>query len=880
MTWLKQLFSRRRLYNDLSEEIRAHLDEKIEELITGGMPRKEATAAARREFGNVTLIEEDSRRVWGWSSIESFFADVRFGARLLRKNPGFAAVAILTLGLGIGATTVVFSVLDNVLLEPFPFKNASRYTIFYVHDTNQAGEGGRPAYSAPEFFDFQEQNHVFEQIMGASNADILYTNRDGTRQFNGAVVTSNAFEFLGVPPLVGRPITSEDGKPGSAPVFAMSYRLWQREFAGDPQIVGTTLTLNGRPRTLVSIMPPRFLFDGADVWIPIRLSRSGGSDQPQYMGALGILKSGVTLRGAAADLNIIAHRISKIYPREYPQQFTVRTVGFADAIVGIVGHFKPMLYTLIAAVSLLLLIACSNVANLLLARATVREKEISLRASLGASRSRLVRQLLVETLVLAAAGCALGCLFAYAGLRGVAVVIPRNAIATEAVIELSHAALLFALGVGLLTTLLSGLAPALHAARSQLQPRLASASKGASSGFRHGKLRGVLVIVQVALSIVLLVGAGLMIRSFFELTRVDLGFNPVNVLCARVPFPTGQYDTAAQQKVFFRRVLGRVASLPGVIAAAEAVALPPYGGPVSEVDVPGQPHSERWDATVQLCSEEYFHTLERGLLRGRLLSETDVDEARQVAVINQTLARNFFGNENPIGRTIKFNLLDSVPDAPHNAYFDVIGIVGDAKNRGLQDPPLPEAYIPYTISSMGNRSILVRTAIDPSSMSESIRREIWAVDSKVALTDIGSLESFLKERAYTRPEFALMALGTFAVIGLALVAFGVFSVMQYSVSLQTQEIGVRVALGAQRRDILSMVLWKGLRLIVAGIIMGLLSSLVLTRFLAAQIWGISSTDPLTFSGVSILLALIALAACYIPARRAMHVDPIVALRSE
>jgi putative ABC transport system permease protein len=283
---------------------------------------------------------------------------------------------------------------------------------------------------------------------------------------------------------------------------------------------------------------------------------------------------------------------------------------------------------------------------------------------------------------------------------------------------------------------------------------------------------------------------------------------------------------------------------------------------------------------VQLCSEGYFQTLKRGLLRGRLLSETDVDAARQVAVINQTLARSFFGNENPIGRTIKFNLLDSVPDAPHNAYFDVIGIVGDAKNRGLQDPPLPEAYIPYTVSSMGNRSILVRTAIDPTSISESIRREIWAVDTKVALTDIGSLESFLKERAYTRPEFSLIVVGAFAVIGLVLVVFGVFSVMQYSVSLQTHEIGVRVALGAQRRDILSMVLRKGLRLIVAGIIMGVLSSFVLTRFLANQIWGISSTDPLTFSGVSVMLTLIALAACYIPAHRAMRVDPMVALRSE
>ena len=555
-------------------------------------------------------------------------------------------------------------------------------------------------------------------------------------------------------------------------------------------------------------------------------------------------------------------------------------MGFADAIVGIVGHFKPMLYTLLAAVGLLLLIACSNVANLLLARATAREKEISLRASLGASGGRLVRQLLVETLVLAAPGCATGCLFAYAGLQGVAMVIPRNAIATEAVIELSRAALVFALAIGALTTLLSGLAPALHVARGQLQTRLASSGKVGGSGYRHAGLRGALVVVQVAMSIVLLVGAGLMIRSFFELTRVDLGFNPVNVVHARVTFPAGQYDSAAQQKVFFRQALGRVTSLPGVIAVAEAVGLPPSGGPVSEVDVPGRSHAERWDAMLQLCSETYFQTLRRRLLRGRLLSETDVEVARQVAVVNQTLARNFFGDENPIGRTIKFNLLDGVPDAPHDAYFKIVGVVADAKNRGLQDPPLPEGYVPYTISAMGNRSILVRTAVDPNSISRDVRQAIWTVDSRVALTDFGSLEVYLRESAYIRPEFALISVGAFALIGLILVVIGIFSVMQYTVSLQRQEFGVRVALGAQRRDILSMVLWKGLRLTMAGLVIGVLSSLVLTRFLATQIWGISSTDPLTFSGVAVILALVSLAACYLPARRAMGVDPLVALRYE
>jgi putative ABC transport system permease protein len=681
-------------------------------------------------------------------------------------------------------------------------------------------------------------------------------------------------------PLLGRLITEEDGKPGLPPVFAMSYRLWQSQFGADPHLVGSTLTLNGQARTLVAVMPPRFLFGGVDIWIPVQLSRSGTRDQPQRMGALGLRKKGVSLQDAAADLNIIAKRLAKIYPRDYPEQFTIRTIGFTDAIVGLVGRFKPVLYTLICAVSLLLFIACSNVANLLLARATARQKEITVRASMGASRVRLVRQLLTETVVLATAACVVGCLFAYMGLRGVATVIPRNAIATETVIELNRVVLLFALGVSLLATQLSGLAPALHAARAELQPGLAGASKGAGSGPRHGKLRGLLVIVQVALSIILLVGAGLMMQSFFALSKLQLGFNPSRVLHARVPFPAGRYDTAARQKVFFQQLLGRVRVLPGVTVASESNAIPPYGGMVSEVDVAGKTHSERWDVMIQLCSEGYFQTLERRLLSGRLLSETDVDTARQVAVVNQTLARTFFGGENPVGQKIKFNSFDGLADAPHNAYFEVVGVVADAMNRGIQDPPLPEAYIPYTISAVGNRVILVRTGGEPTSIAESLRREIWAVDSEVALTDIGSLESYLQDRAYARPEFAVISLGTIAAIGLALVVCGVFSVLQYSVSLQTQEIGIRAALGAQRGGIFSMVLWKGLRLVIAGLAVGILSSLFLTRFLANQIWGISSTDPLTFAAVSILLTVVALAAGYLPARRAMRVDPMVALRYE
>jgi len=538
-----------------------------------------------------------------------------------------------------------------------------------------------------------------------------------------------------------------------------------------------------------------------------------------------------------------------------------------------------MLFTLIAAVALVLLIACANVANLLLTRATARAREMMVRTSIGASRTRLIRQLFTEGLLLAALGCLLGCLFAYYGVLGIAAVIPRRAVATETVIELNHTALLFALVIGLVSTILSGLAPTLYAVGG-LQARLASAGRGSTSTLRQGKLRAGLMILEVSFSMILLVGAGLMTRSFAALNRVDLGFNPGHVLHARIPFPAGAYNTRAQQKTFFEQVLARVKSIPGVSAAAEAASLPPYGGQASEVDVSGKTHSEQWSAMIQLCSEGYFETLERRLLRGRLLSERDIDSARQVAVVNQTLARDFFGNVNPIGQKIKFNVFDTIPEGPHDTYFEVVGVVTDARNRGLQDSPLPEAYLPYTIAALGNRAILVKTELPPDSVSKSLRQAIWTVDSRVALSDVGSLDDFLKERAYTQPQFALISLGTFAAMGLMLAIIGVFSVMQYSVSLQTREFGLRVALGAQPHNILSYVLYNGLRVVAAGMVIGLLASLGLSRFLASQIWGISTTDPLTFAAVAVLLTLATLAACYIPARRAMRVDPMVALRYE
>ena len=577
-------------------------------------------------------------------------------------------------------------------------------------------------------------------------------------------------------------------------------------------------------------------------------------------------------------MDVIAHRLSKIYPKDYPKRFNVWTDTLASDVV---GDFKSTLYILLSAVGMLLLIACSNVANLLLARATTREKEIGIRASLGASRGRLIRQLLVESLVLATAGCVAGCISAFGGLKCVVAAMPAdNGLPSEAAVTLNLPALLFAAAITMLTTLLCGLAPALHAVHGQPQTSLAGSGKGVNTNFGHGNLRSGLVIVEVALSLVLLIGAGLMMRSFFVITHVDLGFNPKNVLVAGLSTPKGSYDTPQKIKVLYHQVLQRVAALPGVLAVSESFGVPPYDFAESETTVPGKSHSEAWRSALEMCSEGYFQTLGFHATRGRLLSETDIDSARHVAVINETLARKYFGNDDPIGHTIKFNIFDELPGGPKDTYFEIVGVVGDFKNVGLKDPPMPQAFLPYTITGFRDRAILVRTSTNPLSMIKSITQEIWSVDHNIALAQTGSLESFLYRFSYARPEFGLKTLGAFAGIGLLLVVIGVFSIMAYTVSLQTHEIGIRLALGAQQTSILTLILTKSMRLIAAGVLIGLLASYYLTRFIASQIWGVSTTDPLTFAVVVIVVASVGLTACLMPARRAARVDPLVALRYE
>jgi len=808
--------------------------------------------------------------------------DLRIGFRSFYKERRFSLVAVFTLALGIGATTTVFSIIYNLLVSPFPYKGADRLTTMTIHDDMRAGERGRSGFGLNEFLDYRQQNNVFEDIVGSFDLDVLYTAKKDTRIFPGAYVTANAFDFFGVPALLGRGLTLEDAKPGAPPVFVMNYKLWKGEFSGDPNILGTTFVLNGQPRTLVGIMPPRFQAYGMRLWLPLDLSPSatttaGLGNEPLRLWAIGRLKPGISLSGAAADLNVVAHRLATAYPNDYPKRFSVITRNVQEFVM---GKFKGMLYALLGAVAMLLLIACSNVANLLLARATIREKEIAVRSAMGATPGRLVRQLLVESFVLASVAGVVGCVLAYFGLKGIVAIIPQGPLPDEAVIGLNPVVLVFAVGVTMVTTVLCGMAPAFHALRKDFHVQLAGTGKGAGGGFRHGHFRSALVVGEIALSIMLLVGAGLMMRSFVALTHVDLGLNPTTILYAQLALPKGQYDTIPKRKVFIENVLRHVKVLPGVNSATESSSIPVAGGAVTDVTIPGIVHSERWPTAYEPCSADYFRTLGLRTLSGRLLSEAEVDSARTVAVVNETLVRKYFGKVDPIGQKIHLNDFDKLPETPHGAYFEIIGVVSDFKNRGAQESPSPEVFVPYTVSASGSPTILLRSQVDPNSLISNVRQEVRAADANVALSSSGTVKSYLEEISYVEPQFGFISMSAFALTGLVLVGIGAFSVMAYTVSLQTHDLGVRMALGAQQKTILKMVLLKGLRLMIGGIIVGVAASVVLARFISSQVWGGSPNDPLTFAGVVCVVVAVGLLACMLPARRATQVDPLVALRYE
>src|SRR6202050_4974903 len=615
--------------------------------------------------------------------METLAQDIRYALRTLRKAPAFALVAVLTLALGIGASTAIFSVIENILLEPFPYPDAQRFMAIQIHDTERDEPGGRGDFSGPEFLHDAAQNHVFDRAIGDDSRDLLYRAGEGTLRFQGDYVTPGTFEFFGMPPLLGRVIQPADYEPGSPPVFVLRYKNWVKDFGADPTILNKNFLLNDTSRTLIGIMPPRFSWGDADVWIPEKPSSAAAKDRSgaftRHWFFLGHLKHGVSVKQAEADLTVVANQLATVYPQDYPKHFTVEIRSLADMVV---GQFSKTLYVVLAAVGLLLLIGCGNVANLLLARATTREKEFAIRSALGANRRRLISQLLVESLFLDMGGGLLGTLLAWVGLKFIVALVPQDIIPSEAVIRLNTTVLLFTLAVAVVTALIFGLAPALKAARKDLNEPLRDTGKGFSGGFRHGKFRNALVVTEVALSLTLLVAAGLLMRSFMALREVHLGMQPDHIFVTRVALPVERYKTADQLAGFYRPLLQRLKALPGVVAVPSDTGLPPYGGLISDIEIPGKTHPEKWTAMFQLCSEGYVPVLKIQFLEGRLFTEAEVNDARKLAVVNQAFVKRYLPGENPLGNHVRIAQLSEFDDKVADPTFEIVGVVADLKNRG------------------------------------------------------------------------------------------------------------------------------------------------------------------------------------------------------
>ena len=884
MTWtdgllrLRALFRRSDMDEDLEEELQFHLEMQARKNQARELSPTEARRQARLQFGSIERATEECREARGTGLADNLSRDFRYAIRMLRKSPGFAAVAILTLALGIGASTSIFSVIENVLLEPFPYRDARRFMTVEIRDAAKAQASGRAEYSGPEFLEYARRNHVFGRVIANASEEVLYRQTNGAERLHGVIVTPGTFEFFGMPPLLGRVLVPADYKRGAPPVFVLRNKTWLASFGGDPTILNKTFELNGVRRTLVGIMPPRFAWGDGDVWLPESPSLSdsaGNGDFPRDWYLVGHLKPRVSIREAQADLTAVANQLAKIYPKRYPEHFVVTLVSFTDMVV---GRFRSTLYVTLAAVALLLLIACANVANLILARSTAREREFAIRAALGGQRSVLVRQMLIESLVLALISAAVGAGFAAAGLRWIVFLIPPATIAAETQIRMNPPVLLFAIFMAVLTPVLFGFAPALGTIRSDLEKPLRSSSKGMSST-TPTRWADALIVSEIALSFTLLISAGLLMRSFFALRSLDLGFDPHNVLVTRIPLPADHYKTASQIAAFYQPLLNSIRTLPGVVAAAESSAIPPDGSFLSEVDVAGQVHTERWTSRVQLSSEDYFSVLHMKLLQGRTFTQAETNNARKVAVVNESFEKSYLGPD-AIGRSVHIPGLESFPDPVPNPSFRVIGVVQDAVNQGLQEPVRPEIWVPYSVTGFGERGLLIRTTGDPGSLVNAVRNAVWASDRGVPLTLAASLDERLESFWYAGPRFGFVLMSIFAAVGLTLASVGVYSVTAYSVSRRTHEIGIRMSLGARRTDALRLIFTTGMRLILLGVFLGLIFSFVLSRLVAGQLWSTSQTDPVTLASVGALLLCIGGAACLIPALRATRVDPVVALRHE
>jgi predicted permease len=907
-TGLRALLRKRRLERELSEELRYHIEQQIEQNIRLGMSPDEARYAALKSFGGVEQAKERSRDARGVQWIEELWQDLYYGARTLLRRPVFTLVVTLTLALGIGANTAIFSVYNGIILKPLPYKEPDR--LVNVRRSDKRGMRYQPGVysnfgniSPGGFNDWRERSRSFESMTAFRQNSTILSDADRTMYVTGLRVAGRFFETHGVNAQIGRIFNDRDYAADAPRVVIFANELWRNHYGAEPQIIGRTIAIDGLPHTVIGVMPPEFWPVNSTIpriWIPYffnaeeRTNRRGGG-----WNAIARLLPGVSFDQAQNEMDLIAAQLEADYPEHYRDKGIVLVPSAAD-LAGSLGGLGQFFLLLLCAVGLVLLIACVNVANLLLVRAAEREREISVRSALGASRSRLLRQLLTESLLLAALGGALGLLLGATGMRALTSLMPGGVPRLDD-LRFDWQAFTFTAVVSLATGLLFGLVPAIRAARPKLQEALKDGGHGAASSRRARRVGNLLVIGEVALAMLLLVGAGLVVQSFIRLQLTDPGFSPSRLLTVKVNVPDYKYGRYGANSLpgnkevesrikLYRQIEERLNALPGVESAAVSARLPVVNGPLpTGISIEGRaPVADDFEDCAELrqaglpchgavgtnrVTLAYFRTVGLRLIRGRPFEERDTAGAPMVALINEAMARQYWPDEEPIGKRITLNLTGWFPKA------EIIGVVSDIKTDGLRRPPYPEIYHPDAQLPSDDCFLIIRTKADPETLATAVREEMRLIDRDIPLRSVQTMEGMIADSLW-RPRLSAWLLGLFAAVAAALAAAGLYGVMSYSVNQRVREIGLRMALGAEAGDVLRMVIGEGFKLTFVGLSLGLAAAFALSRFIASQVFGVTATDPLTYAGVALLLALVALVACYLPARRAAKTEPILALRCE
>ena len=864
---------------DLSEEMNAYLELLTEGKRREGLEPAEARRQALIEMGGLEQVKESVREVRMGTYIESVWQDVRYGARALIKNPAFTLTAVITLALGIGANTAIFSVVNELLLRPLPFGDAERIVMVW-----EISPGGRRQNntSRANFQAWRERSTAFEGLAAFTDQRLNLTGDGEPEEVSVQLATPELFQILGVEPLIGRALMPEDARPDAPKVAVLSNGIWQRRFGGDPKVVGRTISLDGAPCTVVGVMPAAFQWHikrksgsvrPAEIWAVLAMPTQGPGTTGRFLSTVARLKPGVTIEQADKEMKTIAAHLEEEAPR-YNKGFGAEVLPLREQFV---GNVRPALLILLGAVGFVLLIACANVANLMLSRAAAREKEIAVRTALGASRMRVVRQLLTESLLLALLGSLLGLWLAWWGIKALVAISPRDLVNLQDV-GINLTVLGWTLAVSLLTGLIFGLAPALAAARLNLNDALKEGGKGVGGQGAGSRLRRLLVVAEVALALVLLASAGLLVKSFARLQQIDLGFNTENLLTMVVPLSNRSYREDRQVVGFFREAIDRIRVLPGVRDVGMVNYLPLYGGAGTETGFiiegrPEPPPGEEPGTNVRVADSDYFKTMGIPLLRGRNFSDLELAEPKHVVLISEAMAREHFAAEDPLGKRIMVDMFEKPTPA------EIVGIVGDVRYDSLESNPGSTVYFPLSELTYSFMTLVIRTYGDPGAMAAVVRREISQIDADQPVSDVRTMAQVMSDTV-GRARFQTLLLTLFAGLATLLAAVGIFGVMSYSVTLQTREIGIRIALGAQPGQVLKLVLRQGLQLTLAGVMIGLAGALALTRLLSDLLYGVGTTDPATFASIVSLLTVVSLTSCYLPAKRALKIDPVIALRDE